>query len=309
MQKFLTIIDDFYNVTPDIVVHAPFCDARNITPFANFDPKMEYDLRECTGKNTAFFATHDKTETLGLLADIITAKPLSLTIVWPKDWGGKGLNKHLTALNLEAHYEIKAHARLAYVTDFTNLNHDTLKDWLKRSEPQLVKNSDLIAQAGLFSWRNIDPASALLIEHLPADIAGHGADFGAGWGYLSRAVLNLEKVKTLSAIELDIRGINCTKNNINDPKLTLIWSDVTHFQSDRLYDFIVMNPPFHANGSEDHSLGQTFIEQAHKNLRKGGHLYMVANRHLPYEFALKKLYKSFDIILDAQGYKIISAKK
>ena len=46
-----------------------------------------------------------------------------------------------------------------------------------------------VSRPGVFAWDRIDPASALLAAHLPADISGHGADLGAGWGYLATEVL------------------------------------------------------------------------------------------------------------------------
>ncbi len=309
MQKFLNIIEEFYKVTPEILVHAPFSDARNITPYAHFEPQLGYDIKQCTGRDVALFATHDKTETLGLIARCVDAKPQTLSIIWPNDWGGKGLTKHLSTLGLNAHFEIKAHARLALINDFTPLDPQSVQKLIVASEPKTVKNTALKAQAGLFSWRNTDPASALLEQHLPQNLSGNVADFGAGWGYLSRAILTQKDVQKLDSIELDIRGINCIKNNIDDTKLNPIWADVLNYQTTELYDFIVMNPPFHVDGSEDRSLGQRFIEQAAKNLRKNGTLYMVANRHLPYEFVLKKLYKSYDVLIDKNGYKVIKAIK
>lgn len=309
MEKFLTFIDDFYHIAPDFLVHAPFYDGRNITPFAHLNPHLDYDITHCEGQNIALFATHDKTESLGLIATCIKANPKTLTIIWLNEWGGKGLNKHLDRLGLGAHFEIKAHARLAHITDFTPLNKIINQEFEDHAASNFIKNTKFKTQAGLFSWRNIDPASTLLKDHLPTDLSGYGADFGAGWGYLSDAILTREAVQKLDAIEVDKRGIDSINANFNDPKMNPIWADITHFKNDVLYDFIVMNPPFHEQGSENRALGQMFIESAAVNLKKGGHLYMVANRHLPYEFALKKLYKSFHISIDKNGFKIIVAKK
>ncbi|CAN0584829.1 unnamed protein product, partial [Ectocarpus sp. 12 AP-2014] len=38
---------------------------------------------------------------------------------------------------------------------------------------------------GVFSADAVDPASALLAEHLPEKLGGHVIDAGAGWGFLS----------------------------------------------------------------------------------------------------------------------------
>ncbi|KAG0921461.1 hypothetical protein G6F32_015094 [Rhizopus arrhizus] len=52
----------------------------------------------------------------------------------------------------------------------------------------------------VFAWDRIDPASALLAEHLPADLAGRAAALGAGYGYLSRELL--ERCPKITALDL-----------------------------------------------------------------------------------------------------------
>lgn len=70
-----------------------------------------------------------------------------------------------------------------------------------------------------------------------------------------------------------------------------------------------MNPPFHEGGSEDRRLGQAFVRQAAGMLRTGGVLWLVANRHLPYEAELSAAFKRFSPVADTGGYKVIEAVK
>ena len=72
---------------------------------------------------------------------------------------------------------------------------------------------------------------------------------------------------------------------------------------------MVTNPPFHDGGAEDQSLGQAFIRQAAEALRPGGILWLVANRHLPYEAALTTLFRRVTPKVEASGYKIYEALK
>ena len=51
-------------------------------------------------------------------------------------------------------------------------------------------------------------------------------------------------------------------------------------------DAVVMNPPFHTGRTAEPGLGQAFITAAARLLAPQGQLWMVANRHLPYETAL-----------------------
>ena len=87
------------------------------------------------------------------------------------------------------------------------------------------------------------------------------------------------------------------------------WTDVAKGTGLAALDFVVMNPPFHDGGAEDRSLGQLFVRRAAEALRKGGRLWLTANRHLPYEPVLKPLFKHVTPVAEADGYKVIEAVK
>ena len=71
-----------------------------------------------------------------------------------------------------------------------------------------------------------------------------------------------------------------------------------------------MNPPFHlGSGTEDQGLGLLFISRAAESLRPGGVLWLTANRHLPYEAALKPAFKTVTARADRNGFKIIEARR
>lgn len=61
--------------------------------------------------------------------------------------------------------------------------------------------------------------------------------------------------------------------------------------------------------AESRTAVQDFIRAAHRMLRKGGALWMVANRHLPYEGVIGPLFSSVETKADAQGFKVIAARK
>ena len=74
-------------------------------------------------------------------------------------------------------------------------------------------------------------------------------------------------------------------------------------------DFIVSNPPFHEGGGEDKALGQAFIRAAAAALRKSGTLWLVANRHLPYEAILAESFAKVRLVGEGGGYKVFEARK
>ena len=87
------------------------------------------------------------------------------------------------------------------------------------------------------------------------------------------------------------------------------WQDVANGVDER-FDGIVCNPPFHALGrGERPDIGRAFIAAAAQALQPGGILWLVANRHLPYEDALATGFASVRIVAQQGGFKIVEARK
>ncbi len=194
-----------------------------------------------------------------------------------------------------------------------NLDKSKIEAAIDEGQECTILDGDFLSQAGVFGWDKIDKGSQILSKYIPADLKGKGADFGCGYGYLSRLVLsNCRKVKQLHCIDADYRAVNlCEKNLVNfDVKKDFIWFDLTKPQDNiRNLDFIIMNPPFHDGKKTDISIGHNFIDQAHKALRRGGRLIMVANNHLAYENILADIFFEHSKLHEAQGFKVFCAVK
>ena len=197
----------------------------------------------------------------------------------------------------------KAHGKLfvfAAAADFG----DDFSDWQAR--PRVL---DCGAQTlpGVFSADGPDRGSALLAQLLPGDMAGHVADLGAGWGYLSREVLLRPRVKALHLVEAEADALDCAQVNISDPRAEFHWADATRFRPPRLMDHVVMNPPFHSSRDSDPDLGMAFIRAAAQMLTPGGELWLVANRHLPYDRVLPELFRERQEIGGDAAFRVIRA--
>jgi 16S rRNA (guanine1207-N2)-methyltransferase len=167
--------------------------------------------------------------------------------------------------------------------------------------------------AGMFSHRSVDTGSQMLARHL-GEVSGKAADFGAGWGYLSAALLkNAPGVTALDLFEADFAALEAAKVNIkacgSQTPAAFHWHDLMSEPVGMIYDAIVMNPPFHSGRSADASIGQRMIAAGAKALKPGGRLLMVANRELPYEDTLQRAFRRLERIEDDRRYKIIRAVK
>lgn len=164
-----------------------------------------------------------------------------------------------------------------------------------------------VTRAGVFSADGPDPGSALLAAALPAQLKGRGVDLGAGWGFLSRAVLQRDGVRALDVVEADHAALACARANLADPRATFHWADATRFRLARPADFVAMNPPFHSGRAADPALGQAFLTAAAGMLNPDGTLWLVANRTLPYDRLLTTLFRHVEDLPGTSAFRLARA--
>ncbi|MCA0358466.1 MAG: class I SAM-dependent methyltransferase [Proteobacteria bacterium] len=227
-----------------------------------------------------------------------------LTVFAPKDRGGLRLKKELQALGCEVGESARRHHRICVALRPAVITG--LQETIDAGAPRQIAENGLWTQPGVFSWDRLDAGTNALLQVLPS-FSGVGADFGSGIGLLALNVLASPKVTKLSLVELDRRAIEVSGRNITDPRAEIVWADARQSGLKDL-DFIVSNPPFHEGGGEDKSLGQAFIRAAAAALRKGGALWIVANRHLPYEAILAESFAKVRLVAEGGGYKVFEAK-
>lgn len=296
-----------FGAPPRDVVETP-AGALRISPLTPGSPTLE-DLAPGSLDGVTMLAPPGTAERRYALALSLRALKTGgrLVAAAPKDKGGSRLRKELEALGCTVNEDSRRHHRIA--TAKAPAAPVGLDAAIAEGAPRLHPGLGLWTQPGVFSWDRVDPGSALLVKTLPP-MAGKGADLGAGIGLLAHAVLASPKVEQLTLVEIDGRAVEAAKRNVGDPRAQVLWADVRSTGiAPASLDFVVMNPPFHDAGTEDKALGQAFIRQAASLLRKGGVLWLVANRHLPYEHVLGELFRNVQPRADTGGYKVIEAIK
>ena len=198
--------------------------------------------------------------------------------------------------------------------DSVRLDPDTLERWHRAGEWVSMPGTGLFTRPGLFSWKSVDPGSRLLAENLPDDLAGRGADLGAGYGYLSRELLaRSHRITELHLFEAERNALEAAQINLagraGHAGVHFHWADVTAGLPVRRFHFVVMNPPFHAGREAVSALGRAFVRVAMDSLKTGGWLYLVANRRLPYEGEIQAMAGRVDHRVEGGGFKVIRAAK
>ncbi|MEM6940688.1 MAG: class I SAM-dependent methyltransferase [Pseudomonadota bacterium] len=162
---------------------------------------------------------------------------------------------------------------------------------------------------GVFSADGIDLASAMLADALPDKMGGAVADLGAGWGFLSAHVLTRPDVTAVHLVEAGYMAVECAKRNVTDPRAQFHWADVPAWTAPASLDTVVMNPPFHQTRAAEPQIGRGFIAAARGLLTARGTLWMVANRHLPYEADLTQHFAQVDEIGGDARFKLFCARR
>ena len=256
------------------------------------------------------------------------------------DAGAKSGQTDLQALAGLDGQQSKYHSRVFWTRiDAARVDADLLQAWAALDAPRRIEDArfpggGFVSRPGVFAWDRVDAASALLAAHLPATLSGRVADLGAGVGYLSAVLLQrCAGLRALDLYEAEARALDLARANLaranlarvnlapvdlapalarantaEPPTLGFHWHDVAAGLPRSDYDAVVMNPPFHALGHGDRpDIGRAFIAAAAAALHRGGQLWLVANRHLPYEDLLRARFTEVRSVAQADGYKVIAA--
>ncbi len=255
--------------------------------------------------NALVFVPRTKAETWDLISAAVKAAPEGWVIVdGQKTDGIESVAKQIARDVAEVGSYSKGHGKTI---------------WFRASEAvSLIKpvtkaqknKGGYLTAPGVFSADDVDPASELLMQYIPADVGTKVADLGAGWGYLTARLLEQnEHIKALHLIEDNASALDCARSNIADDRADFQWADALSWTPSKPLDTVVMNPPFHTSRSAEPKLGIDFIHAAARMLRSGGKLFMVANAHLPYEAALEQSFDRVELLGRTSRFKVFSATR
>lgn len=239
----------------------------------------------------------------------------TLLAAMPNTEGAKSGEADLAKLAGQVQHLSKHKCRVFWSTpSAADIDQVLLAEWLALDAPRAIADG-YISRPGLFAWNRVDRASALLAAQLPDDLHGRVADLGAGYGYLACQVMaRCAQVSAIDLYEAEARALAPAWINLQRAQqasaravaVDVHWHDVTRGLPQR-YDAIVSNPPFHQGRADLPGLGRAFITSAADALLPDGRLFIVANRHLPYETVLAARFREVRALTVQEGFKVIEA--
>jgi 16S rRNA (guanine1207-N2)-methyltransferase len=229
--------------------------------------------------------------------------------------GAVGIQKQMQNLLGTIDVFSKSKCRLfSCVVNQNRINENVKKEWLDNGRMRFQKNIGFYTCPGIFGWQKIDAGSRLLMTSITEKLWGRVADLGCGYGYLSVCALRKENdISALHLFETEEKALAAARMNLSNfegVEIHYNWCDVVR-EVKQMHDFdcVLMNPPFHSEKAADYALGESFIISAAALLKTGGVLYMVANKHLPYEKTLSENKFDFEFLIKDDLFKIIRAIK
>jgi len=252
--------------------------------------------------------TKSKSESLGQVARALTATDVGglVLVDGVKTDGIDSVLKRCRDVLDIVDVKSKAHGKIFWMARPESLPA-SVTDWAAALTPS-QKPHGFFTAPGMFSPDKIDVGSALLADSL-SGVKGRVADLGAGWGWLAHQALTHPNVSTIDLFEAEETALNCARLNISDTRAAFHWQDVTNMPVDADFDSVICNPPFHQGRAAEPSLGTEFITKAAEMLRPNGALWLVANRHLPYENPLRQNFAHSKTVKETTHFKVICASR
>ncbi|QBC43278.1 class I SAM-dependent methyltransferase [Iodobacter fluviatilis] len=177
-------------------------------------------------------------------------------------------------------------------------------------------NLTLSNAPGVFAEHKVDIGSRFFIEHfdrLPS--AETVADVGCGNGLLSLAYHTLHPKARLHLFDESLAAVESAKLSFaaNFPAASY---QIQHgdglasaVATKQTFDLILINPPFHQQNTVTTDIALSMFTQAKECMSTHSELWIVANRHLDYQAALKKTFKQINLVAQNAKFVIIKAKR
>lgn len=180
--------------------------------------------------------------------------------------------------------------------DFNNYTVDSVS-WNVASMP------------GVFSYKELDAGTELLLEKMSTKLSGEVLDFACGAGVIaSNVMLRYPHLKfhltDVSAIAVYCSALTLAKNDLT---ATLYAADGLHGFTQTV-QHILTNPPFHTGIKTDYTITKRFISDAKNLLESQGSMVMVANRFLPYPGLLSEHFQTVYTTAQTSQFSVYQAE-
>lgn len=197
------------------------------------------------------------------------------------------------------------------------------------SNPEIAADERLVAftyaekdfrfhsSAGVFSKNHLDEGSLALLDGVVkvfstfAEHEGTLLDLGCGYGVLGIVIKRLYPKLTLVLADVNQRALALAKENTRENRIgytEIVEVDGWAGLEERLFDFVLTNPPIRAGKKTVFA----FFAGAAEQLSPGGLFFTVVSKHQGADSARKELLRLFgncDVVHRSKGFHVFCCKR
>jgi 16S rRNA (guanine1207-N2)-methyltransferase len=141
-------------------------------------------------------------------------------------------------------------------------------------------SAEVACRPGVFSWRELDAATAHMLEHSAPAPGDRLLDLGCGNGVVSALLLAEGRVEHATLVDSDALALEAARatlelNGIGPERAALQAGDAGAELGEASFDLILCNPPFHRGFETDRLNLQHMIDASARLMAPRGRLYIV----------------------------------
>ncbi|MFR5892308.1 MAG: class I SAM-dependent methyltransferase [Bacilli bacterium] len=168
---------------------------------------------------------------------------------------------------------------------------------------------NFITDNGVFSKKEVDFGSSLLLQTVTLDDGDRVLDVGCGYGVIGLVIAKVKPQSLVDMIDINERAIrlSCKNKTLNKIENVEIFVSNIYQNIVKKYDVIVSNPPIRAGKKIVHEIASKSFEF----LNEDGTFWCVIQKKQGAESMLKlliQIYQKVEIVEKDKGYWIIKAK-
>lgn len=194
------------------------------------------------------------------------------------------------------------------MSHYFSSNQSTLSEPFTIDISFFGKSYPFVSDAGVFSKRQFDYGSRVMLEAVIDQLSGRVLDLGCGYGPVG-VLIGLHRPVALTMVDVNPRAVELAKANAlaHGVAADVIVSDGLDKVSG-VFDHILLNPPIRAGKAVIYRL----FEQAYEHLADGAQLIIVIRKKQGADSAKRKLqaiYDRVETIDRSGGYHVIVATR
>jgi 16S rRNA (guanine1207-N2)-methyltransferase len=168
----------------------------------------------------------------------------------------------------------------------------------------------LVSKPGVFAWERLDAGTAALVGAMEIGPGDRVLELGCGTGLAGLAAARRASEGHVVLVDADVRAVESARRTLEANGIAggeVLPSDCGSAVFGQRFDVVVTNPPFHQGVGVDYEVACQFVRDAARVLRRGGRLFLVANRFLRYGDLLCETFGNVATAYADNRYHVLAA--